>query len=262
MQSRWRRLLYFEHVWALATHSSLTIMTNDGTQGDRVLRQLGVNAEKILFLRNGIDLALFRPVGGSQAKGVARSGLGLPADATILLFASRLVYWKRLDRALELACELRQLVPGLLVVVVGDGTDRPRLEAEAARLGVTEWVRFAGPVAHSEMPVLYQVADAFGSLYDLSNAGNPLFEAMSSGLPVVTLDVGDTSDVIQDGVNGILLPEWEPKTAAARLAVALGNPASLASLGSNARSWTASRLESWPSRIGREVAIVERIASQ
>jgi len=91
------------------------------------------------------------------------------------LFASRLVYWKRLDRALELACHLRPKVPDLLLVIVGDGTDRPRLEAEAVRLGVSDSVRFAGAVAHTQMPVFYQTADVFGSLYDLSNAGNPLF---------------------------------------------------------------------------------------
>ena len=126
------RLLYYrryEEAMALQTAADLVIMTDDGTQGDEVLARLNPRAQgRVRFWRNGLDLdRLHAPTEDERA--AARAELGVPAGAFVMLTASRLATWKRVDRAIRALPKIRSWLPGALLLVVGDGEERARLDA-------------------------------------------------------------------------------------------------------------------------------------
>ena len=91
------------------------------------------------------------------------------------------------------------------MVIIGDGTEKNSLLQLSAELGLSDHIHFFGAVDQRTVSSCLVAADAFLSLYDLSNLGNPIMEAMMCGKPIITLDVGDTKELITNGENGILL---------------------------------------------------------
>jgi glycosyltransferase involved in cell wall biosynthesis len=92
-----------------------------------------------------------------------------------------------------------------MLLVVGDGEERPRLEALARSLQVESTVRFVGAVPQADVVRYMHAADVFLAVADLSNVGNPLLEAMACGMCIVAVDAGDTRDLIADGRTGRLV---------------------------------------------------------
>ncbi len=195
----------YEEALALKTRADLVIMTDDGTQGDEVLARLNPSSRgRTKFWRNGLDMDRLRPAAGDD-RPTARSALGLPDDAFVMLTASRLATWKRIDRAIRAMPKITTWVPNAMLVVVGDGEERMRLEALARDLRVAAHVRFVGAVPQGDVMRYMHASDVFLAVADLSNVGNPLLEAMVCGMCIVAVDAGDTRDLIRDGVTGRLV---------------------------------------------------------
>lgn len=238
----WRQR-YHKHVAALETPADLYIMTNDGTDGRRVLLELGAEDGRIRFWMNGIDHEI---ADSAPDRDSAREDLGLGREDRVLLTVSRLSGWKRVDRAIEVLRELEHRGMRCTLLVVGSGADLARLSELAEGLDV----RFTGGVDRQELLAYYRAADALLSLYDYSNLANPVFEAMALGTPVVALDVGLTKDLVIDGVNGRLVTESQVPLAAYEL---LADPESAAALGRRGAEWSRSNLRSWDERMAVEI---------
>jgi glycogen(starch) synthase len=110
------------------------------------------------------------------------------------------------------------------VLLVGDGPERPALEREVGRLGLGDRVRFLGFVPHDRVPAILTHADllVLPSLYE--ELGTVLLEAMWVGLPIVASRTGGIPDVIEDGINGLLVPPGDPHTLAGAIDRVLGTP--------------------------------------
>lgn len=256
------RLRAYEEVLALRMPADLYLMTNDGTRGDEALARLNPAATaKLRFWRNGLDLERLQPA--EQAERVERRrAVGLPDDAFVLLTASRLAAWKRIDRAIAALPDVLRSLPNALLLIVGDGEERTNLERQARELGVEASVRFVGAVPQEEVVGYMQAADVFLALADLSNVGNPLLEAMSCGLPIVTVDAGATGELIRDGETGRLLPSGDA-TLVARAVVVLGEDApERARLGSGARRYASEQFWTWEARLQAELEEVERLVGE
>jgi glycosyltransferase involved in cell wall biosynthesis len=251
----WRK---FEEVQALRLPAELYIMTDDGTQGDEVLAKLNPQAmPKLRFWRNGIDLDRLRPA-TPEERTARRRSLGLPDEAFVLLTASRLAAWKRVDRAVEALASVVASAPEARLLIVGDGEARPALERQARELGVAERVRFSGAVPQREVLGYMQASDAFLAVADLSNVGNPLLEAMCCGMAIVAVDAGATRDLVRDGDTGRLVPS-RPE-AIARAVIELAADASLrCRLGAGARGYAEERFWTWEARLQAELEEVERL---
>jgi len=104
--------------------------------------------------------------------------------------------------------------PSAQVLLVGDGPERAKLERDAERLGVGDRLHFVGFFAHDWLPAVFAHADllVLPSLYE--ELGTVLLEAMQAALPIVASRTGGIPDVIEDGVNGILVPPGEPEELA------------------------------------------------
>jgi len=212
------------------------------------------------FWRNGIDLARFTPAAKREAAAI-RKGLGLPARAPVAFASSRLVWWKRLDRAIRVWPRVVARHKGALLLIAGEGDERPRLEEMARSLGIAGNVRFLGARPQEEIVNYLRAADIFVSVNDLSNAGNPLMEAAACGAAIVTLDNGSTARLVQDGVTGRLLAPDDDNALAEAVLRLIEHPDERERLGKAARAFAVETFWSWDDRMSAEVQAVSELVS-
>jgi len=161
-----------------------------------------------------------------------------PAEATAqtdLLFAGKLRYYKGLDDLLQAL----QRLEGVRLAVAGDGRMRQRLEALAAAPALAGRVRFLGEVPDAALPLLYRSARLFvlPANCRAEAFGTVLLEAMASGLPCITTELGTgTSWVVQDGVSGRVVPPRDPDALARAVRELLGDPAKCRRMGDAGRA--------------------------
>jgi glycosyltransferase involved in cell wall biosynthesis len=264
------RLMYFrryEEALALKTLADLVIMTDDGTRGDEVLARLNPTpGSRVKFWRNGLDLDRLQPATADERRR-EREALGVPDDAFVMMTASRLAAWKRVDRAIRALRIVRQWVPGAMLLIVGDGEERGRLEALAQSQGVSDGVRFAGAVPQRDVVRYMHASDVLLAVADLSNVGNPLLEAMACGMCIVAVDAGDTRDLITDNRTGRLVDNSQRsgfvksmEERISELAVALAADASARDrLGAAAGAYAREHFWTWDERMAQELAAVQAL---
>jgi len=235
-------------------------MTNDGTKGDVILRALGIDGSRIRFWMNGIDIDDLSVPAASEVENL-RSELGLQGKR-VLLMISRLAVWKRIDRGIYCLSEIRKM-PGyedLHLLIVGQGPERESLESYAESLGVSSCVHFTGKVPHHLIGSYYLLADVFLSLYDRSNLGNPLLEALFFGCPIVTVSDGSTDHLLRDGDNAFLVPLSEMETELPKkVGTILGDRSLQAGLRRKAKETFLNELVDWKERMLREHEFIEEV---
>lgn len=158
---------------------------------------LGVPDARISVLRNGVDLQRFRPHDPAEC----RRQLGV--KGTVLLSVGLLVERK----GHHLIIEAMPKLPGVTLLIAGDGEDRDRLPALARRLGVADRVRFLGPVANDRLAPLYSAADALVLASSREGWANVLLESMACGTPVIATRVWGTPEVVTEPAAGVLIEE-------------------------------------------------------
>lgn len=244
------RVKRYPHYQALSQKSDLVIMTDDGTQGDRVLNEVKNSSER-LFLRNGLDLISNSDIINCFSREEFRNSIckDISQGECVFLTVSRLVSWKKIDRAIKGFYEYIKKGGSGRLVIVGDGNEKEKLYRLTQSLGVDKQVYFMGAVNHDEVYKYMLSSDVFLSLYDLSNVGNPLLEAMTLGCCIVTLDVGDTNQIITNGENGILLKREEIDSLGDTLYELSHNERKRIFLGRNARDYAQKHFYDWDKRM-------------
>ncbi|MBI5863422.1 MAG: glycosyltransferase [Planctomycetes bacterium] len=147
-----------------------------------------------------------------------------PTDATAefdVILVGRLAPVKRIDVFLEAINLARRSIPSVRAVVVGDGELRAELERQAAELGLTNHVKFAGH--QSDVASWLKRAKVFVLSSDTEGLALSLIEAMLCGLTPVVSNVGDLGDLVNDGKNGFLVPRRDARAFAARIVELLTN---------------------------------------
>ncbi|TEB08211.1 GDP-mannose-dependent alpha-(1-6)-phosphatidylinositol monomannoside mannosyltransferase [Pelotomaculum schinkii] len=195
----------------------------------------------------------------SETRYALRDKLNIAHTVPILLTVSRLAGWKRVDRAISAMPDVLKSFPNCVLMIVGDGTERDKLQSLAKQLGIEKSVIFTGAVKQKDVWKYYAIADIFLSLYDLSNVGNPLIEAMRYGKAIITLDIGDTYKVIKNEFNGILLPVNKSDRIAATIVYLLSDEKLRKYLGCNAQEYAKQNFWSWNERMNAELAVVNKL---
>jgi phosphatidylinositol alpha-1,6-mannosyltransferase len=155
------------------------------------------------------------------------------SSANLLTVArlSALERYKGVDTVLEALPRIRGQFPNVVYRVVGDGTDRPRLEALSQHLGVTDCVRFLGRVGEERLHREYAASDLYVMPSPSEGFGIVFIEAASHRKPSVGARGGGTPEVIRDGVTGALVPPRDPAALATTILELLKSPERLRSLG-------------------------------
>ena len=189
-----------------------------------------------------------------------RGALGVPDESSLLLTVSRLSFWKRVDRSIRLVAALQAKGRDVHLAVVGSGHEEGRLRDLAAELGVSSRIHFVGGVARADLPSYYASADMLLSLYDFSNLANPVLEAMLLGCPVIAYDVGGTSDLVVDRINGLLIRTPDDIEALTRtVSDLLDDDVRRGELSGSAQTWAAEHLRSWAERMQLEIAELDAL---
>lgn len=250
---------HYLHLLALKLPADLIVMTNDGTRGDWVLERLG-NKSRMVFWLNGVDFE--RKIKISASKEQLRDDLRLPKDIKILLSVSRLAKWKRLERIVNALPFIVKELPNFLYVCVGSGEMQQELEELAEQLGVRKYMLFGGYVLHKNVIKYMHAADVFISMNDWTNANNPVFEAMICGMPIVTYDIGDTSKMIHDKENGILLSTDSPRIVAEAVIKLMSDEQLRNRLKKKAQEFAQARFWTWEERMAAEIAELESLLAK
>lgn len=163
-------------------------------------RMVGVGAapDRCHVVRNGVDLERFRPA------------IRRESPRSRLLTVGNLVPGKGVDTVLKALALLSRRGVEAELWVAGEGPERASLEGLAAKLHISERVRFLGRVPHGEMPSVYAEADLFCLASRAEGCPNVVLEALASGLPVVATPVGGVPELVRNGENGVLASGAEP----------------------------------------------------
>jgi glycosyltransferase involved in cell wall biosynthesis len=165
-----------------------------------------VPVEKVLY----IPTAQIRREAGEMVD--LRIELGLAPGTPLVGVAAVMRPQKALSVLLEAHARLLARVPDAHLVIAGDGQCRGELVERARELGLSDRVHFLG--AREDIDAIIASLDiaALSSDYE----GLPLFalECMAHGTPLVATDVGGLSEIVEDGVNGLLVPTRDPEALA------------------------------------------------
>jgi glycosyltransferase involved in cell wall biosynthesis len=177
---------------AWAFRASRRIIVNSTEVQDFVARVYWAPADRVRIVPNGIDLERFIPADTPPA--------GPPRIVTV----GRLVAQKNHRLFLTAAAELHALRPEVRFAIAGDGPMRRELEAEAARLGVSEVIDFLGE--RGDVEDVLRGATLFWLTSSWEGMPNVLLEAMACGVPVIASDVSGVRDLIGESAAGVVVP--------------------------------------------------------
>jgi colanic acid/amylovoran biosynthesis glycosyltransferase len=176
--------------------------------------------DRMHIVHCGVDPALFSPV---RHEGIGRR----------LLFVGRLAGVKGLPMLLDAVALVKASHPEVKLTLAGDGPDRARLEEQARRLGIAANVEFLGYRSQAQVRELLQQTDVFvmGSFAE----GVPvvLMEAMAAGVPVVATQIAGIPELVEPGVNGLLVPPGDVGSLAAAIERLVEDPSLRSTLGAN-----------------------------
>lgn len=244
------------------------VVLSEGSRDSLIER--GVAPGKLVFVPNASDTDLFRP-DVVDAGFRARHGL---EDAFVALYTGAMGRANGLDQALQAARMLASFAASggeyaetarrVVIVCIGDGSERPRVQARARQLGLTN-LRFLEPVAKHELAGIVGASDVTLTLFAPdpileTNSPNKFFDSLAAGRPaVVNLD-GWLRRLVEENGAGAYVPGGDGAALAGTLAALAGEPRIVATMGAKARA-LAEREFDRDLMAGRLAAALEEVAA-
>lgn len=213
------------------------IIVNAGAIRDCMMRSVDfLPPARFSLIPNGIDTS-----GGSRGHAAPiRESLGLPKEGPIVGIVARLAPMKGHRDLLRAWRQIVASFEGAVLAVVGEGEEEEPLRALVRSLELERSVLFLG--FRRDVQEVLRALDVFvlPSVRD-EGCSNTLLEAMWQGVPAVVTDCGGLPEVIDDGVDGLIVPAGDPHALSGALSRLLGDPALRQRLGNAARGKIASR---------------------
>lgn len=195
-------------IWRLATRfaffrANAVVANSPGTASIAVGLTIG-DRNKVVTVENFIEPECFGPVDGSILLRSLAPTLAptLPGDPVVLGYVGRLAALKRVEWMISAVSQLRLAGHEVVLIVVGDGPEKPSLVQQVESLGLKSAVFFAGE--RERLPLPHSIFDI--SLLASTTEGTPntLVEAMACGSAVVATDVGGVASIVEHGRTGLL----------------------------------------------------------
>lgn len=214
-------------VFLAARYGARRVIAISEAVRQRFALQAGLPLSRIETIVNGVDLQDF----GTLRRDVVRTRLGWPAGARIAIMVAVLRRGKGHEVLLKGLDRIRQAVPDFRLKLVGDGSERPRLDRLAQQFG--DAVEFLGE--RRDVPDLLGASDVLVLPSWNEGLGMVLLEAAAASLPVVATNVGGMPEIVEDGRTGFLVPPGDAAALADRVVGLLNDPNAAASMGRAAR---------------------------
>lgn len=147
---------------------------------------LGIPGDRIAVHHTGVDMARFAP----RDQAAAKAALGV--DGPLVASVGALIPRKGHDIVIDAVTTL----PGVHLLIAGDGPERANLHAQIERAGVSDRIRLLGSVPHGDLPPLLAAADVMALASSTEGLANAWVEALASGAPLVIPDAGGAAEVV------------------------------------------------------------------
>ncbi|OGW60010.1 MAG: hypothetical protein A2V83_07850 [Nitrospirae bacterium RBG_16_64_22] len=206
--------------WLYTRLADVIVTTSEAIRRTLIERN-GYPPERLVAVPTHIDPAGFdRP----DARTAARGALGIGQDAFVLGTVSVLRSWKGHDLLLGAARSLGAAIPGVRIVIVGDGPQGERLRARVEDEGLSEIVTMTGH--REDIGEMLSAFDLF-AFPSTANEGVPqaVLQAMSAGLPVVASSLPSIAEVVREEETGFLFPPGDASAFSGRIVLLAGDAA-------------------------------------
>lgn len=212
-----RLYLWLERRLSRMSHAVVHVSESQAREAER----LGLaDPTRSYVVVNGIDAKEVRAL--AERAPLSGEALGFSAEAQVLGCVARFDQVKGLDLLVESLRRLAGRYPRLVLVIAGSGEGERELRERVAKAGLTERVRFLGPLG--DAPRLFPALDLYVSASRGEGLPFSLLEAMACGLPVIATRVTGHVDIVVDGVTGFLTRPEDPEELAVSVARLLDDP--------------------------------------
>ncbi len=208
----------------LYTKASRHIVTTGEKLRHTLIEYNHFPGKNITSVPTGVDPQVYRP----GDKTTAREKLNLPTDISVIGIVATLRSWKGHQYLLEAVKELDR--PDILLLIVGDGPYRSKIDLAIENLGISHQVRLVGN--QKEVTPWLQTMDLL-ALPSWANEGVPqsILQAMMCALPVISTPVGSIEEAVINGETGIIIPKQDRLALAAAISDLLDHPEHALALG-------------------------------
>jgi glycosyltransferase involved in cell wall biosynthesis len=223
---------------------------------DRLVDEFGAPAERVEIVANGADTELFAP----RDRAEAARAVGLdPADEHVV-FVGLLAWWNDFETVVDAFATVAAERPRAVLVFVGDGDERPAIEAHVRRLGIAGRVRFVGFVDDRARVAAYVTAARVclspGSAELAIGRPMKLAEYLAAGRPVVGSAIPGIADMLAETGGGIAVAAHDPAAMADALRELLADEGAADALAAASRPLILERY-SWRAIASRIAAIFQ-----
>ena len=218
----------------LKNADAIICVSND--MKNKVLK-LGVDKEKVFTVFNGVDINLFRPSLKSEwdILNKVRIRFGINEDDFVILSARHLKPIYGIEYIIYAAKIVTEQVKKAKFIIAGEGELKQKLIKMIRNMNLEKNVMLIGAVPKSLMPRLMQISSLYVNTSLADGMSPSMLEACASGLPIVSFNVGGASDIIENGINGFLVPIKDWRELATKIIYLLQNTTILKDMARMAR---------------------------
>jgi len=211
-------------VWSYKRRRVPFIVGSPSTEHELLRR--GFDREDVMLIPYGVDHSKHRPTGVQKS------------TTPLIGYFGRLKRYKSVDHLLKALPAVLEQIPGLRLLVIGEGDDRPRLQELAADLGLTNVVEFTGFVSEGKKIELLQRIWLKVTTSSKEGWGLTVLEANACGTPVLASNVPGLRDAVKDNETGMLYAYGDISDLSVKLVRILNDEQLRARLGANALAWS------------------------
>ena len=208
------------------------IITMSSNLEEKLKSEWQIVDDKISYILNGLDYNKFAKSDKSDS---LKNNLGINPDSIVIGTVGRLVPVKDYATLIDAFALLKKRVQKSQLVFIGDGPLKNNLIEQAKKLGILDSVKMLG--TRDDVAELLHIFDVFCLTSLTEGNSNTILEAMAAGLPIVATNVGGTPEIIQSGVNGILVPPRDPNALMEAIHKVITNRTLASQFGTSAQQW-------------------------
>lgn len=228
----------------------------------KIIVQEGAPPEKTNVVLGGVNTEIFKPLNDERDN----SGLFFSVEGKfVLLSLGRLVKRKGFDDAVKALTYLRD-IDDIILLIAGEGEEKPLLEKLVNELGLGGKVRFLGFLPEGHLPVVYNAADLFIAPFkeigkDIEGTPLVIQEALSCGVPVVSTRTAGVPELIESGMNGFTVNTNSPEKIAEKIRLLYENRKLYAKMAVEARK-RALRVLDWKVAVDKTEKVLKEALAQ